>query len=70
MGDERFEAGAGAFVFLPRNIPHEWDVVGEEATLLMMTAPAGLDAFLDEYHGADSCEARNEIAAKYGITFL
>jgi mannose-6-phosphate isomerase-like protein (cupin superfamily) len=70
LGDARFEAGAGAFVFLPRNIPHEWDVVGEEATLLMMTVPAGLDAFLDEYHAAGSREARKEIAAKYGITFL
>src|SRR5688572_27294333 len=58
LGDERFEAGARSFVFLPRNIPHEWDVVGEEATLLMMTTPAGLDTFLGEFHAAPTAEAR------------
>lgn len=70
LGDETFEAGPHSFVFLPRNIPHAWDVVGDEATLLMMTVPAGLDAFLDEFHAAPSAEARNQVAAKYGITFL
>ena len=70
LGDKTFEAGPRSFVFLPRNVPHEWDVVGEEATLLMMTIPAGLDTFLDEFHAAPSSEARNQIAAKYGITFL
>lgn len=70
LGDDTFEAGPRSFVFLPRNIPHEWDVIGEEATLLMMTIPAGLDNFLDEFHTAPSAEARNQISAKYGITFL
>jgi quercetin dioxygenase-like cupin family protein len=69
LGDDRFEAGPRSFVFLPRNIPHEWDVVGDEATLLMMTIPAGLDTFLDEFHAA-SGEDRKQVAAKYGITFL
>ncbi|MEP7294193.1 MAG: cupin domain-containing protein [Chloroflexota bacterium] len=70
LGDETFEAGARSFVFLPRNVPHEWDVIGEEATLLLLTAPAGLDAFLNEYHAAESKEARDQVAAKYGIRFL
>ena len=70
LGEERFEAGPRSFVFLLRNIPHEWDVVGGEATLLMMTVPAGLDTFLAEYHMADSRQARDEIATRYGITFL
>jgi quercetin dioxygenase-like cupin family protein len=70
LGDDVFEAGPRSFVFLPRNIPHEWDVVGDEATLLMLTVPAGLDAFLGELHAAPSAEARSQVAAKYGITFL
>lgn len=70
LGDERFEAGAGSFVFLPRKVPHEWDVIGDEATLLLMTVPAGLDTFLNEYHAAASKGARDAVAAKYGITFL
>ena len=69
-GAETFEAGVGAFVALPRGIPHSWDVIGEKATLLMMTAPGGLDEFLAEYHGATSQEAKDEIAARYGITWI
>jgi mannose-6-phosphate isomerase-like protein (cupin superfamily) len=70
VGDESFEAGPRSFVFLPRNIPHQWDVVGDEATLLMMTIPAGLDQFLHEYHAASTIEERQRIATHYGITFL
>jgi mannose-6-phosphate isomerase-like protein (cupin superfamily) len=70
-GDEDFEAGPRSFVFLPRGIPHAWDVGGEGvAAVLLMTVPAGLDEFLDEFHAAGSTDARNQIAAKYGITFL
>jgi quercetin dioxygenase-like cupin family protein len=70
IGERIFEAGARSFVFLPRNIPHAWGVVGDEATLLLMTVPAGLDAFLDEFHAASTKVARDAIAARYGITFL
>ncbi len=70
VGNEKFEVGARSFVFLPRNIPHWWDVVGSEATLLMMTVPAGLDTFLAEFHAADGRAARDAVAAKYGITFF
>ncbi len=67
VGEESFEAPAGSFVFLPRNIPHAWDVVGESATLLMMTVPAMLEEFLRELHTA---EDRAQVADKYGIRFL
>src|SRR6266700_1385654 len=46
-GQEEFEAGPRSFVFLPRGIPHSWDVAGGGvATLLMMTVPASLEGFL------------------------
>lgn len=67
-GTERFEAGPGSFVFLPRGVPHEWDVVGDEATLLMITAPAGLDELLRDLH-APGAGDRNEIAARHGVTW-
>ena len=70
LGDEMFEAGARSFVFLPRGVPHEWDVIGEEATLLLMTTPAGLDGFLTEFHAVDTKAERDAVAARYGITFL
>lgn len=70
-GDEEYEAGPRSFVFLPRGIPHEWDVIGgQTAIVLMMTSPAGLDAFLAEYHAAPTAEARDQVAARYGITFI
>jgi len=69
-GDETFSAGPGSFVFLPRNIPHSWDVHGGGlAKLLMMTAPAMLEEFLREFH-APTEDSREKIAEKYGITFL
>ena len=52
-GEEVFTAGPRSFVSLPRGIPHAWDVGGEGvATLLMMTVPAMLEEFLEEFHAA------------------
>jgi mannose-6-phosphate isomerase-like protein (cupin superfamily) len=70
-GEEVFTAGPRSFVFLPRGIPHAWDVGGDGvATLLMMTVPAMLEEFLQEFHAASTREARDAVAAKYGIQFL
>jgi len=69
-GDETCDVDAGGFVFLPRNVPHEWDVVGEKASLLIMTVPAGLDRFLAEFHASPSAEERAQIATEHGIQFL
>src|SRR5260370_29282734 len=51
-GEEEYRAGPRSFVFLPRGIPHAWDVDSESATLLMMTVPAMLEEFLREVHAA------------------
>ena len=38
-------------MFLPRNVPHEWDVIGDErGVVLIITAPGGLEEFLHEFH--------------------
>ena len=68
-GDEMWEAGSGAFVFLPRGVPHAWDVVGERARVLILTLPAGFEDFMHEFHDADG-PARAEVARRYGIEFL
>jgi quercetin dioxygenase-like cupin family protein len=65
-GDDRFELEPRSFVFLPRNVPHEWDVVGDEAVVLILTAPAGLELFLEEFHGGAD---RADLAERYGIEF-
>ena len=71
LGKETYEAPPGSFVFLPRGVPHAWDVGGDGvATLLMMTAPAMLEEFLREFHAASTREDRDIVATKYGITFF
>ena len=71
LDKETYEAGPGSFVFLPRGVPHAWDVgVDGVATLLMMTAPAMLEEFLREFHAVSSREDRDTVATKYGITFF
>jgi mannose-6-phosphate isomerase-like protein (cupin superfamily) len=71
-GDEEWEASPRSFVFLPRGIPHAWDVSSGTATVLMITVPAGLDEFLQEYHAAGSAsqDVKDQIAAKYGIEWV
>jgi quercetin dioxygenase-like cupin family protein len=68
--NQSWEAAPRSFVFLPRGIPHCWDVVGTEATLLMMTVPAMLEEFLRAFHAAPTKAERDQVASQYGITFL
>ena len=67
-GDDAWVLGKGAFVFLPRGVPHAWDVVGERSRVLIITAPAGLEEFLRELHAAESSPP--EVARRHGIEFL
>jgi quercetin dioxygenase-like cupin family protein len=68
-GDDAWELEPGAFVFLPRGVPHAWDVVGDRARILIVTAPAGLEEFLAELHRHDRSEWP-EVARRFGIEFL
>ncbi len=48
-GERRFTAGPGSNVFLPRDIPHGFRVVGKSpARYLVFSAPAGFDEFVTE----------------------
>jgi hypothetical protein len=72
-GEEVFEAGPRSFVFLPRGVPHAWDVGGAGiATVLIITAPAGFEGFLRDYHAAQAMpdEVKDRIAAQYGIAWV
>jgi quercetin dioxygenase-like cupin family protein len=73
IGDETHEAPKGAFVWLPRGVPHAWDVVGEPgapATVLMITVPAMLEVFLARFHAGKSRDERQAVAREFGVTFL
>ena len=48
-GDERFTASAGAFLFLPRDVEHGFEVVGDRpARALTIVGPARFDALVAE----------------------
>jgi quercetin dioxygenase-like cupin family protein len=61
-GEERFRAGPGAFIYLPREIPHTFLAV-DDARVTVLLLPAGLEeAFADparfqqvsEEHGVEN----------------
>jgi quercetin dioxygenase-like cupin family protein len=70
-GGDRFEAGPGSFVFMPRELPHTFRSIDGTTTGLLIVSPGGLDEYFAELHAALSRSGdRSEIAkvqAKYGI---
>ena len=68
-GDEEFHVGARAFVFMPRGLKHDWDVVGDRAVVLILASPGGLEEFLAEFHAAPDWTERDRVAARHGLTF-
>jgi quercetin dioxygenase-like cupin family protein len=68
-GDDAWQLDRGAFVFLPRGVPHAWDVVGERARVLIITAPGGLEEFLRELHDPEG-PGPAEVGRRHGIEFL
>jgi quercetin dioxygenase-like cupin family protein len=46
VGGEVIEAPAGSFVFGPRDVPHTFVVSSETARFLLVTEPAGFEAFV------------------------
>ena len=71
-GDDRFEAGPGSFIFMPRNLPHMFRTVGGPATGLLIATPGGIDEYFADLHAAldanaDTAEIRR-VQAAYGIT--
>ncbi len=48
-GERRLTAGPGSYVFLPRDIPHGFRVVGTSpARFLILTTPGGFEGFVME----------------------
>jgi mannose-6-phosphate isomerase-like protein (cupin superfamily) len=77
-GPQRWKVGPGAYLFLPRNIPHGYKV--EEtgpAKILILVTPAGFEQFVLEMSepapapdGRPDMEKLSAVAAKYGIDIL
>jgi mannose-6-phosphate isomerase-like protein (cupin superfamily) len=70
-GEDRFQAGPGSFVFLPRNLPHTFRSLDGPATALLIATPGGLDEYFAELSAAlaanaDTAQVRT-IQQAYGI---
>jgi quercetin dioxygenase-like cupin family protein len=46
VGGQVIDAPPGSFVYGPRDIPHTFDVASDEARFLLVTEPAGFEAFM------------------------
>ena len=58
LADQVEEATSGAFVFIPRGMPHTWEGRGDNAIrFLVVVAPAGLEGFFDSTAAAGAGRA-------------
>jgi quercetin dioxygenase-like cupin family protein len=49
LGDEVRVAGPGSFVFIPRGVPHTWQVIGDRPGRMLVTfSPAGMEGFFEQ----------------------
>lgn len=48
VGEERSDAGPGAFVFGPKDVPHRYEVTSPSARMLMLFSPGGFEGFIRE----------------------
>ena len=75
-GEHQFRVGPGAFVYLPRGVPHAHSrVVPTSGRFLVITTPGGFDGFfrvLAEAHQAGELgpAAYARASAQFGITWL
>lgn len=51
-GDRRVEAGPGAFVLLPRGVPHRYRSGSDGGRMLMLFTPGGAEAYFREIAAA------------------
>jgi mannose-6-phosphate isomerase-like protein (cupin superfamily) len=76
-GEQRVEAGAGTFVYGPREIPHGFRVEGTEpARVLLQCTPGGFENFIREMSeqaplaGPPDMERLMSVAARYDNEIL
>lgn len=76
IGVRTVRASAGTTVYLPRNTPHAFTIVGEvPAKMLIMLMPAGLEKYFEELSQLPPDQPPNmeeimAISARYGIELL
>jgi quercetin dioxygenase-like cupin family protein len=49
VGDQKFTAGAGELIVLPKNVPHYFNLLTDTAKALLLITPAGFEVFFKEF---------------------
>jgi quercetin dioxygenase-like cupin family protein len=57
LGEEVHEAGPGAFVFLPRGVPHSYALATDEVRMLVVVAPGGLEGHFRDPRFSEPADA-------------
>ena len=76
VGEREYRAGPGDLVFAPRGIPHaQRRAVPRTGRVLVLSTPAGLEAFFRDLDGAHRAgqlgpDAYSRASQTYGITWL
>ena len=75
-GDEQMEVSSGEVAFLPRNMRHSYQNIGDEAGRLLVTiTPAGFEGFFRavserKLSAPEDMEELQALAKEYGLEFL
>lgn len=70
-GGELFRASTGGMAFGPRGIPHGFQNVRDEpGRLLIVTTPAGVEGFFQDFAAKANPELLAEIGLAYGVEFV
>ena len=43
IGEDRITVNAGEYIYLPKDVPHKFEIISETAEVLMWLSPAGLE---------------------------
>lgn len=76
-GNDSWVAGEGSYVFMPRDIPHGFQVEGDQpARIMLFVTPAGFEKFVEEVgeptppSGPPDLAHVVEVAATYNVEIL
>jgi quercetin dioxygenase-like cupin family protein len=74
LGDRLISStGPGSFVFIPRGLPHTWQVIGDQSGKMLVTFfPAGMEGFFDRLADLTEfdLEAFRAAAAAHGMEVI
>ena len=55
LGDALEDASEGAFVYIPRGVPHTWQNIGDRpARMFVIFTPSGMERFFDAFAASDA----------------